>query len=241
MQATLEHARHRNHAFDLAWALFYAMYQLHGVLRDADAIDRLLSELQPLAREQRLLVYEHVLEPFCHAIQALIRNAPDEAAVLVDGIIPHLVAARVHTVVAEARTMAAKCAVLLDEPERALALIDEVLTFNTQPGGDTLYQHAEVLRVKGLALEAMGQLADAEAAYHSSIALARAQKAKWWELRTAASLARLWQRQGRSREGHELLAPICGWFTEGFDTPDLREASSLLAALRSASPAHASG
>ena len=61
--------------------------------------------------------------------------------------------------------------------------------------------------------------------------MAQRQDAKWWELRAATTLARLWARQGERRKAHDLLAPVYGWFTEGFDTPDLREAKALLDAL----------
>ena len=60
---------------------------------------------------------------------------------------------------------------------------------------------------------------------------ARKQQAKSWELRTATSLARLWQTQGKEKEAYDLLAPIYGWFEEGFDTKDLIEAKALLAEL----------
>jgi predicted ATPase len=68
----------------------------------------------------------------------------------------------------------------------------------------------------------------AETALHQSIAVAQEQGAKLWELRGAVSLARLWAEQGRRAEGHVLLASIYGWFTEGFDTADLKEAKQLL-------------
>ena len=58
--------------------------------------------------------------------------------------------------------------------------------------------------------------------------MARRQQAKSWELRAAASLSRLWQQQGQRTEAHALLAPVYGWFTEGFDTADLQEAKALL-------------
>jgi predicted ATPase len=61
--------------------------------------------------------------------------------------------------------------------------------------------------------------------------VARRQQAKSWELRAAMSLARLWQRQGKRAEARELLVPVYGWFTEGFDTADLQEAKALLDAL----------
>jgi len=70
--------------------------------------------------------------------------------------------------------------------------------------------------------------AKAEAHFERAIAIAREQQAKSWELRAATSLARLWQSQGRRSEAHDRLAPIYGWFTEGFDTLDLKEAKALL-------------
>jgi predicted ATPase len=72
---------------------------------------------------------------------------------------------------------------------------------------------------------------EAEACFQQALAIARQQQAKSWELRAAMSLARLWQQQGKRTEAHELLAPICGWFTEGFDTVDLQEAKALLEVL----------
>ena len=62
--------------------------------------------------------------------------------------------------------------------------------------------------------------------------MARQQGAKLWELRAATSLARLWRDRGKRSEARDLLAPVYGWFTEGFDTPDLKEAKALLDALQ---------
>ena len=72
----------------------------------------------------------------------------------------------------------------------------------------------------------------AEACFIDAMAVAREQSAKLWELRAATSLAGLWAEQSRRAEARELLAPVYDWFTEGFDTPDLREAKALLDALR---------
>ena len=72
----------------------------------------------------------------------------------------------------------------------------------------------------------------AEAYFERALAVARRQQAKSWELRAATSMARLWRDQGRVREARELLAPVYGWFTEGFDTRDLKEAKVLLEELQ---------
>jgi predicted ATPase len=72
---------------------------------------------------------------------------------------------------------------------------------------------------------------EAEAYFHKAIEIAQHQQAKSLELRAVTSLSRLWQRQGKRKEAHKLLAEIYGWFTEGFDTKDLQEAKTLLAKL----------
>ena len=73
--------------------------------------------------------------------------------------------------------------------------------------------------------------AKAEGYFEHALAVAREQQAKSWELRAAMSMARLWRDQGKRQQAHDLLAPVYGWFTEGFDTLDLKEARALLSEL----------
>ena len=73
----------------------------------------------------------------------------------------------------------------------------------------------------------------AETHFERALSVARQQQAKSWELRAAMSLARLWRDQGKVQQARELLAPVYGWFTEGFDTRDLKEAKALLEQLAS--------
>ena len=89
---------------------------------------------------------------------------------------------------------------------------------------------AEVHRIAGeIALKSPERdTAKAEGYFERALAVARQQQAKSWELRAAMSLARLWRDQGKRDEAHDLLAPIYGWFTEGVDTLDLKEAKALL-------------
>ena len=89
---------------------------------------------------------------------------------------------------------------------------------------------AERYRLKGelLLARAVEKQTVAESCFHQALDSARQQQAKWLELRTAVSLSRLWQRQGKHAEARQLVEPIYGWFTEGFDTVDLQEARALL-------------
>jgi predicted ATPase len=95
--------------------------------------------------------------------------------------------------------------------------------------GEGLYE-AELLRLKGELLIAHRPAVshEAEACFQRAVAVAREQEAKLFELRASTSLARLWRDQGKRDEARELLAPVYGWFIEGFDTRDLKEAKALL-------------
>jgi predicted ATPase len=114
------------------------------------------------------------------------------------------------------------------QPEEGLSLLAEALVV-TNDKGERRWE-AELYRLWGELLLACSaeQHAKAETCFHKALDVARPQQAKSWELRVATSLARLWQHQGKRAEAHALLAPIYGWFTEGFDTADLQEAKALL-------------
>jgi class 3 adenylate cyclase/predicted ATPase len=125
----------------------------------------------------------------------------------------------------------AEVAVQVGQIEEGLRLVAEALAaFKTSGRGDLL---AEAYRLQGVLLlhQAVADAVQAEACFQQALTIARRQQAKSWELRTATSLARLWQQQGKRAEARALLAPIYDWFTEGFDTADLQEARALLEAL----------
>jgi predicted ATPase len=92
------------------------------------------------------------------------------------------------------------------------------------------FRDAERHRLKAVILldQDEGQADEAEALLREAIEIAQRQEAKSWELRAATSLARLWQRQGKRAEARDLLQPVYDWFTEGFDTQDLKDAKALL-------------
>jgi predicted ATPase len=86
--------------------------------------------------------------------------------------------------------------------------------------------------------QAIADTSQAKSCFQQALNIARHQQARSLELRAAVSLSRLWQQQGKRDEACELLAPICGWFTEGFDTADLQEAKALLEELSSGGAGH---
>jgi len=94
------------------------------------------------------------------------------------------------------------------------------------------WDEAELHRLRGDLRLALPEPDQPEACFRRALAVASEQQAKLWELRAATSLARLWRGQRRRNEAHDLLAPIYGWFTEGFDTADSQDARALLDELR---------
>jgi len=109
-----------------------------------------------------------------------------------------------------------------------LALVNDVLTL-VERTGEKMSQ-AEIIRLKGEVplMHDTTSAVEAEACFRTALDVARTQEAKWWELRTSLSLARLLGKKDRREEASAMLADIYNWFTEGFDTADLKEAKALL-------------
>jgi predicted ATPase len=117
---------------------------------------------------------------------------------------------------------------IIGQPEAGRAVLTEALALvNTT--GEHWYE-PELYRLKGQLLlhQSLVNATEAETCFHDALAIAHRQEAKSLELRAATSLARLWQQQGKRSEAHDLLAPVYHWFTEGFDTADLKNARALL-------------
>ena len=113
--------------------------------------------------------------------------------------------------------------------DKGLSKMDELFDLVEQTAEH--HYEADYHRLRGEMLLMQENETAAEASFLKAIDIARRQSARSWELRATISLARLWQRQGRANDAREWLAAIYGWFTEGFDTPDLMDARKLLAEL----------
>jgi tetratricopeptide (TPR) repeat protein len=221
------HARQLKHPFALGWALAIGAL-LFDFLAEPDEALKRVDEADRVVRENSLPFVTEQLVPNCSGL-ALIRKGQtakgmallERGMALWEGGGGRL--NRPYLRSAQAEGMAR-----LGDLAGALNLIDEVIAQIERPGWEERWYYAEILRIKGSLLLLKGDPAGAEHAYLASLDWARTQRAKSWELRTATSYARLMRDQGRTDEAHELLAPVYGWFTEGFDTKDLKDARALL-------------
>jgi predicted ATPase len=128
----------------------------------------------------------------------------------------------------------ARACEIAGQTEEAVTQLDDALQIVDRTGARWFV--AELNRHKGRLQLRQGHAETAEELYCKALGIAREQEAKLWELRAAASLAELRREQGRRAEAHDLLAPVYGWFSEGFDTPDLKEAKALLKRLDASLP-----
>ncbi len=224
------HARERGHPFDLGFALLSGAHEFDHRC-DSDDLYQRAEKCERLGRENRLPVLWAIWAPRLYGM-ALIREAKvvEGIALLSDSI------ARWEASGGKVRgpTLKAPLAegmALTGDVSNALLLLDEQIVQIERPGWEERVHYAEILRLKGWMLSLKGNLDGAERNFLASLEWSRRQQAKMWELRTSTSLARLWQSQGKRQDAYELLAPVYGWFTEGFDTRDLLDAKALLTEL----------
>jgi tetratricopeptide (TPR) repeat protein len=224
------HARQRGHVFDLGFALTLGPHKFDRRFTFADLRNR-AEECERLGRENSLPVLWTLLAPIAWG-QALIREG--KIAEGIGRLKAGIVASNASGGKVRAPTwqaFLAEAMAVTGNLDGAVDLIDEQIAQIERPGWEERIYYAETLRLKGWMLSLQGDLEGAERNFLASLDWARRQQARSWELRTATSLAQLWQRQGKRQEAYELLAPVYGWFTEGFDTKDLLDAKALLTEL----------
>jgi class 3 adenylate cyclase len=212
------------HPLSLEIALVYNAI-LHLDRGEPELALRLLAAAEALVAEQRLAF---VLEPrFLRGAALSALGAFEEAVVcLREGLAGRLGTMRFRPY---GFARLAEALARQDDREPAFAAAGEGLEAQGQTGHRQW--DAELHRLAGIALLGLNRLEEGQAPLEEALRIARRQQAKAYELRAATSLARLWGEQGRRIEARELLAPVYGWFTEGFDTADLKQAATLLAEL----------
>ncbi len=223
-QRALALARELNHPFSLADVLAYGGCLFSQMRRDAQALKGNAEELVRLSRE-KVPVWSGTGECYLGGALTLLGRVQEGLAQLREGI-AILQSRGVWIDLSVALASLAEAQARAGRPEEGLATLAEALAFVEQT--DERHSEAELVRLRAELLLLQGNEADAEANLLHAIEIARRQQAKSWELRATTSLAQLWQTQGRIEEARQMLAAIYGWFTEGFDTPDLEEARALL-------------
>ena len=220
-------ARRRGHPFHLGNALTMGPHQFDYRCKPDDLRKR-AEECERLGHENRLPMLWKVAAPALYG-QALIREGKSaEAIVPLQAAIATWEASGGKQHVPPGKAFLAEAMALTGDLDNALHLLDEAIAQIERPGWEERQCYAEILRLKGWTLSLKGDLDGAERNFLASLDWARRQQAKMWELRTSTSLARLWQSQGKCQGAYKLLAPVYGWFTEGFDTKDLLDAKALL-------------
>jgi class 3 adenylate cyclase/predicted ATPase len=214
------------HPFSLAFSLSFAACVLQAC-REVQAVQERAKAVIALAKEQGFshwLAHGTIMQGWAQAAQGhgevgIVQMSQGLTAYQATGarlFVPYF-----QALVVEACGSVGQAAVGLTVLVEALAAVANI-------GG--YFYEAELHRLKGefLLFRSAANPIEAEACFQQSLDVAHRQQAKSLELRAAMSLSRLWQRQGKRGEAQQLLAPIYGWFTEGFDTADLQEAKALL-------------
>jgi class 3 adenylate cyclase/tetratricopeptide (TPR) repeat protein len=231
-EETNEHARRRALPFDLGFAL-RMQAELFDFRHEPGKMHKCATECEQLGRDNSLPVLWALIARFARGV-AFIREgkAAEGVGPLEAGLkFWDATGGKSHTPYLAA--VLAEGMALLGDLDGALQLIDAQIAQIERPGWQERVYYAEILRLRGWMYSLKGDFESAERSYHASLDWARVQAAKSWELRTATSLARLWRAQGRHEQAHQLLAPVYGWFTEGFDTKDLKDARALIEELGS--------
>ena len=186
-----------------------------------------------LAREFRIPIYFDAAGPINKGLAALLVGRTEDGMALVNKGMAVWKAIGAGIWLPALNAALAEAYAALDDMSAAMAHIEASLEQLERPGWEEHAWYSDSLRIKGRLLTQQGDLAEAESWYQRALNVARAQQAKSLELRAVTALAELWLQQGKPREAHALLAPVYGWFTEGFDTRDLIHAKVLIDKLES--------
>jgi hypothetical protein len=239
-ESNLSHARQLGYAFNLALAMMWVYYLALAMMwvyytrmlrREYRAGKEQAEQLLELASRYGISDCIVAAKAQCALAKSHLEAGSDQTLAEVRQCIGDYRAKWDKFVVPYNLGIQASAVAAAGRSDAALSVIAEALALDT----DECWSEAELQRLNGeirLAEGGAGAVSDAEACFERSLDIARRQSARSWELRTVTSLARLWRDQGESQKARDLLAPLYGWFTEGFETQDLRDARALLDELR---------
>jgi adenylate cyclase len=220
-------ARELGHPFSTADVVCFAGCTLSGMRRDALALKERAQELMRLATEKTAV---WLASAQCYLGGALVvEGRADAALVQMRDVMPAIQERGAICHMSETLSFSAQAQALAERPDEALATLAEALVFVEE--SEQRHLEPELHRLTAEMHLMMGDEAGAESSLHKAIEVARRQQARSWELRAAMDLARLWRARGKVEQARRMLSAIYAWFTEGFDTRDLREAKALLEGL----------
>jgi class 3 adenylate cyclase/predicted ATPase len=222
--AAIAEARTHAHPHSLALSLAYGT-RLLSLGGDNAALNERADELVAVTTEQGFPVWRVQGTIFRGWVKVKNGDVTEGMSLLRNGSTAFR-ATRAETWMPHFIALLAGACEIAGQVEEAVTLLDDALQIVERTG--ERWFAAELNRRKGQLLLRQGHAEAAEKLYRKALSIAEEQEAKLWELRAAASLARLWRGQGRPAEARDLLAPVYGWFTEGFDTQDLKDAKALL-------------
>jgi predicted ATPase len=230
VEHALENARATGYMATLAYALWFTSFTLVCCAKYSIA-NTLVDELHALADERDALLWKALATAMQGCLFALTGKSSDAVRTITSGITA-LGSTGTTLYVPLCLSNLTRAYADLGQFDEAWRCMDEATTM-IEATGERWFE-AEANRIAGeIALQSLEpNAAKAESYFERSLAVARQQQAKSFELRAAMSLASLWRDQGKVQQARELLAPVYGWFTEGFDTRDLKEAKALLEELQ---------
>jgi class 3 adenylate cyclase/tetratricopeptide (TPR) repeat protein len=215
--------------FNLAYALGVGWYGVNWAVqgvKSAPTMLRCADELLAIANEQGFPVWigiGSVMRGWC---LSGVGQATEGPPLMLQGIATYR-ATGCNVLIPFFLTVLAEAYAMAEQPEEGLSRLAEAEKLLESTTRER-WAEAEMHRMRATLLLSRREHAEAEDSFQQAIAVARRQSARFWELRAALDLARLWRDQRKRTEARDLLAPIYGWFTEGFDTPILQEAKALL-------------
>jgi adenylate cyclase len=218
-------ARELDHAFSLGFALGLGG-MVHQLRREAQAGRELVEEVLRISTEGGFLAFQ-VWDAFFLGFFQTEEGTTEEGISQMREALPILDSIGWNATFSHRLAMLAEALGKSGQPQEGLAVLAEALA-RVKTTGERYFE-AEIHRLRGELLLLRGEPdAEVEALFEQAIEITRRQEARSLELRATMSLARLWRKQGKNEEARERLAEVYGWFTEGFDTPDLRDAKALL-------------
>jgi tetratricopeptide (TPR) repeat protein len=214
-------ARRSGHRLSIAHAIYMAGH-LCELAGDWQAVQRANDETITVAEEWGLIGLRQAVARRQRLVAVALQSDADEIAYKRRNPQPGFARSLHEAVVAQALARTG-------EPEEGLSIVEAAVRWSEETS--SLFYHAELHRVWAELLVQIRRMDEAERKLDLALTIARQQGARMWELRAAHDLAQLWQLQGRSEDAYGLLAPIYGWFSEGFGSPDLQTAKALLEVL----------